>query len=596
MNKTVLVIEDNPVNMKLVKSLLQIGNINVLEAPDAGTGIRIAREQIPDLILMDIQLPDMDGLSATRVIREDPALNGSLIIALTAHAMQDDEEHAMEVGCNGYITKPIDTRSFLDKINGYLNEDKDEKTSPGKDRESKNKILIVDDQPLNVKLLTAKLSNENFKLFEAQSGEEALEKASSFSPDLILLDIMMPGMDGYEVTRRLKADPGTRDIPVILITALDGSEDKAKGMEAGAEEFINKPVNTSELLTRVNSMLKLRRYKEQLKIHTEAKGSFDGTDDREVVGEGKKRMPSVLIVEDDLKDAKVIQSYLETEPYKISVATNGEEAISKTLQEDVDIIFLDVLLPRVNGFEVCRRLKENEQTRNVQIVMATCLGDLDSKLKGIELGADDYLIKPIDARELRARTDTLLKKKAYLDRIYSNYKMALNSAINDGLTGVYNHPYFKSFLELEIIRAERNIYPGALIMIDIDDFKKYNDSLGHWVGDVILRDLAQVIKSVVREIDLVARYGGEEFAVVLPYCKRKDSLTVAGRIKEAIHGHSFANEVSQLPGKITVSMGIAVYPSDASTLEDLIKRADSMLYKAKEEGKNKICVYEEVSH
>ena len=359
---------------------------------------------------------------------------------------------------------------------------------------NKPKVLIVDDEPLNVKLLAGVLSSEQFETIPAYNGDEALQKVIAESPDLILLDIMMPGINGYEVIRRLKSDPENRDIPVILVTALDGTDNKIIGLEAGADEFINKPVNQAELLARVKSLIRLKQYQDQLKAQTHSINFFTPETKEKKSYQKEIDLPSILLVEDDDRDAKLIQTYLYGEPCRIKLARSGEEAISCARQERIDVILLDILLPSMDGFEVCRILKETEQTRNIQIIAVTSLHDLDSKVRGIELGADDYLVKPINMHELRTRVKALIKKKAYLDSLCCRYEVAVYAAITDKLTGLYNHGYFEHFFELEIKRALRQETPVALLMIDVDDFKQYNDKLGHLAGDEILRELASFLK------------------------------------------------------------------------------------------------------
>jgi two-component system cell cycle response regulator len=456
---------------------------------------------------------------------------------------------------------------------------------------SKHRILIVDDEPLNVKLLAAKLSAEKYETIQAYSGEEALGKITADSPDLILLDVMMPDMDGYEVTRRLKNDPTSRDIPVILVTALDGTDNKIKGLEAGADEFLNKPVRTPELLARVKSLLRLKEYQDQLKMRSHSGKLFTAPMGEQRPIQKTIDLPSILLVEDDQKDAKLIQSYLHGEPYQIKLVKDGEETISCVQQEKIDLIVLDILLPGMDGFEVCRRLKREEQTRNIQIVAITSLRDLESKIKGFELGVDDYLVKPINRHELGVRVKALIKKKAYLDSLHANYEIAVHSAITDKLTGLYNQAYFKHFLDFEIKRSLRQKTPVTLFMLDIDDFKQYNDNLGHLAGDGILMELAELIRANVRDTDLAARYGGEEFAVVLSNTNIDDALMSAERIRQIIHGHTFSHIKSLPSKKLSISVGVAVYPSDAGSLEELIQKADSALYKAKKEGKNRVCLH-----
>ena len=456
---------------------------------------------------------------------------------------------------------------------------------------TKHRILIVDDEPLNVKLLEAKLSAEKYETSTAYSGEEALEKIADAAPDLILLDIMMPDMNGYEVTQRLKDNPDSRDIPVRLVTALDGTDNKIKGLEAGADEFLNKPVSTPELLARVKSLLRLKEYQDQLKTPSHSEKIFTAPIGAESATQKSVDLPSILLVEDDEKDAKLIQSYLYGEPYQIKLVKDGEETLSCVEQEKIDLIMLDILLPGINGFEVCRRLKKNDRTRNIQIVAITSLGDLESKIKGLELGADDYLVKPINRHELGVRVKALIKKKAYLDSLHTNYEIAVHSAITDKLTGLYNQAYFKHFLDFEVRRSLRQKTPVTLLMIDVDDFKQYNDRLGHLAGDGILMELGELIRTNIRDIDLAARYGGEEFAVVLPNTAIDEAEMSAERIRQIVHGHTFSHIESSSMKNLSISAGLAIYPYDADSVDGLILQADSALYQAKKAGKNRVCLY-----
>ncbi|UCF91995.1 MAG: response regulator [Desulfobacterales bacterium] len=455
---------------------------------------------------------------------------------------------------------------------------------------TKNRILIVDDDPLNVKLLAAKLPPEHYEAIRAYSGEEALAKIADEAPDLILLDIMMPGIDGYETTKRLKSDPRSQDIPVILVTALDGTDDKIRGLEVGADEFLNKPVNAAELQARVKSLLRLKQYQDQLKTQIDSRSLMTAPRGEFRSIPGETDLPSILLVEDNSKDARLIQSYLHGEAYQINVAHDGEEAISRAQQENIDLILLDILLPGIDGFEVCRVLKGMEETHNIQIVAITNLSDLESRVKGIESGADDFLIKPINKHELRARIKALVKKKAYLNRLLASHAMAVHSAITDKLTGLHNYAYFEHFLHLEVKRADRQDYAVALIMMDIDDFKQFNDRLGHLAGNAILRELGRLIKANIREIDLAARYGGEEFALVLPNTTRTGATRTAERIRQIIEANSFTYEKTRSLPRISVSLGVALYPFDAGNMEALIEQADSALYRAKKAGKNRVCV------
>jgi two-component system cell cycle response regulator len=451
------------------------------------------------------------------------------------------------------------------------------------------KILLVDDEPFNVKLLRAILATQPYHTLSASSGEEALQKVEEEPPDLILLDIMMPGLDGYEVTKRLKRDPGTRDIPIILVTALDGPGNKIKGLEAGADEFLNKPVDKAEILARVKSLLRLKRYQDQLKtrVHSETRIAFPSG--QEKFTNGETSLPAVLLVEDNKNDSHLLQVQLYGQPYEIKCVRNGEEALSLVHQEKIDLVLLDLLLPGMDGFAVTKELKESDETKNIQIVAITALQDLESRIRGIELGVDDYLVKPINMHELKVRVNALIKKKAYLDKLCSGYRSAVRSAITDKLTGLYNYAYFTLFLENEIKRAIRHDHALALIMLDLDDFKHHNDDLGHLAGDQILKEFGHLVCDNVREIDLCFRYGGEEFVIVLPYTGSDPARGIAERLREIIADHPFLSSDPAGSRRITASMGIASYPSHAASVEDLIRKADEALYEAKRKGKNCVC-------
>ena len=587
MEHTVLVVEDDHMNMKLMRSLLGLGGYRVLEAGEAETGLRMAAEQRPDLILMDVQLPGLDGLSATRRLKEDPELADIPVIALTGLAMEGDREKALAAGCRDYISKPINTRSFLDSLGTLLvPEEKEAAPQAGPPKTIQrpySRILVVDDDPMNVKLVMAILKKGGYDSLAAYDGAEALEKVRGHHPDLILLDVMMPGLDGYQVTRELKDDPLTAGIPIIMLTALNGAEDKLRGLESGADEFLTKPVNAPELLARAKSMLRLKQYRDQLLLRASSEKAFGRH-----LAPAAARRPNVLLVEDNAKDMRLFSGQIQGLDINMSVASDGEQALQEILSGEIDLVLLDIFLPGLDGFDVCQRLKQDPVTRDIQVVLITCLKDLEGKIKGMELGADDYLVKPVDGRELTTRIKTLLAKKSYLDRLHTHYEQALSSAISDGLTGLYNQTYLKKFLDLEIKRSLRQGYPTSLLMLDLDDFKALNDRFGHPVGDQVLRETARAIRTGIREVDLASRYGGEEFAVVLPYADRNGARTVADRILAAIREIRLEGAAGRPVDHVTASIGIASCPDSGRDVDALVREADSMLYRAKRAGKNRI--------
>lgn len=587
-HKTVLVVEDNPLNMKLIRVLLQIGQFRVLEAENAETGLQIAREGKPDLILMDIQLPGMDGLAATRILKQDPSTQRIPVVALTSYAMEGDSERAKEAGCDEYITKPIDTREFLNTVRKLVQNVHDPHPQPFVEARYRKKILIVDDEAKNVKLLEAQMPQELYEITRAYNGIEALEKVAQNHPDLVLLDIMMPGMDGYEVTRKLKNDPFSKNIPVILVTALGGIEDKIKGLEAGADEFLNKPVQRVELLARARSLILFKELQEQLISRSQVKGLYKGRpEDGEPAPLGAV-LPKVLVVEDDAQDAKLVRRYLNELPLELEFVSNGTDAFAHIEKNSIDLILLDILLPGFDGFEICRQLKKRDRTRNIQILVTTCLSDLQSKEKSFELGADDVLIKPINGCELKIRVNTLLRKKSYLERLQNIHESNLYEGFTDSLTGLYNRAFLKHFLNLEIKRSLRQKYPVALLMCAIDDFPKVLNSRGTEAGNDILREVGYLLKRNFREVDLPVHLGEEVFSVVLPYANGFGAIQGAERVRKIIQGHSFLQKTPGPSVQIHLSMGIALNSSPDLTVDQFIQMADDSLFQARTEGKGRV--------
>jgi len=267
----------------------------------------------------------------------------------------------------------------------------------------KAQVLIVDDEPLNRKLIRAALSHEQYDIAEAFDGSAALEQIKADPPDLILLDVMMPKLDGWEVTKILKNNPETMFIPIILITALDNISYKIKGLELGADEYLGKPINYLELRTLVKSMIKL-------KIHLDENKNLCGEKDSYRKPDRPSSYPSILLVEDNEKDVKLVENYLPKESYQITSTDTGERALEIAGGEKVDLILLDILLPNMDGFEVLDHLKQMESVENIPIMVVSVLQDVTNKIKAIESGANAYLAKPINKDELKIRIRNLTMK------------------------------------------------------------------------------------------------------------------------------------------------------------------------------------------
>ena len=248
----ILVVDDNPTNLKLVCDLLECEGYEILKAIDAEEAIHILAFRVPDLLLLDIGLPGMDGLTLTRLIRGDERTRHLRIVALTAFAMNGDEEKARAAGCDGYITKPIDTRALSSTVATYL-----PRSGPAT-KEAGLKILIVEDTPSDLKLAQLVLESSGHMVEGTDAAERALQAVKEDRPQIILLDLLLPGIDGFAFARMLKADPDTRDIQIVAVTSFPERFTKADALAAGCDAYLNKPINTAGLAGQLESVIEAR--------------------------------------------------------------------------------------------------------------------------------------------------------------------------------------------------------------------------------------------------------------------------------------------------------------------------------------------------
>ncbi len=447
------------------------------------------------------------------------------------------------------------------------------------------RILVVDDLEANRRLLEAKLGADYYDVLTAQRGEEAVQLAKREKPDLILLDVMMPGgIDGYEACRRLKTMPETRHIPVVILTTLDDRENKLRGLQAGAEEFLTKPFDDVQLMARVKSLLALKIVGDELRAR-EANGRRLGVIGDDAFADPLERhraiAGNVLVVDDNATQIKRIKAALGEE-HRVTMLGEADAVAAP------DLVVVSVTAKSFDGFRIVARMRSGEPTRHLPILAVVEADDRQRAVRALELGAHDIITRPVDEEELVARARTLIRRKRYMDALRARLDQGLELAITDQLTGLYNRRFLFGQLAPLVQRAQCGGEKVSVMTIDIDHFKRLNDTFGHDAGDSVLRDFAVRLGSNTRPSDFACRMGGEEFVVIMPRTSGDIACLAAERLRRSVCASPFA-----VPGvaeqlEVTVSIGVACAEASDESVETLLKRADDALYEAKRTGRNRV--------
>lgn len=448
------------------------------------------------------------------------------------------------------------------------------------------RVLIVDDFAPNLKLLEARLSAEYFDVHAVSSGPEALAVCAAGDCDIVLLDVMMPGMDGFEVCRRLKRDPQTHHIPVVMVTALDQPADRVRGLEAGADDFLTKPLDEIALIARVRSLTRLKVVLDELRLRATTSASFGIPNPVLTAMREDVRDAAILLIEDRASAIGHIRTAFD-KLHKIDVESDPQEALFKGVEGDYDLFIISINLQSHDGLRLCSQFRTIERTRHVPILILSESEDKPRVLRALDLGVNDYLLRPLDRNELTARARTQLRRKRYADSLRDNVKASIEMAVVDMLTGLNNRRYFDLNFPGLVDQAARRGKPLSLMVLDIDHFKRVNDTYGHDAGDQILKIFAARIRRVTRASDIFCRLGGEEFAILMPDTDLDVSRLVAERIRGVVERDLFTYDAARPPIRVTTSIGLAERRGDTSA-EGLMRRADAALYQSKGEGRNRV--------
>ncbi len=452
----------------------------------------------------------------------------------------------------------------------------------------KEKILVVDDERDLVLNLKAALVSEGYEVLTANDGERALGLAEDHLPDIILLDIMMPGMDGFEVCKRLKANPKTENLNVIFLSARDMAYSKVKGLDSGADDYITKPFDHDELLARLRVFARIQEYKKKLSTMVDFSKSINVLDIEEFRKTLMKRIS-------DIFHADLFSIFLlDDGGAKLTMLVNNHPDFEDASGLEINLVDTP-LMKRVviqkkcisvanfsrSEYSALRRKKyKDDYAMGIPLLIGhEVIGvlNLSGNGKGF-FNKPDYTYLMLGAEHLASAISNVMK-----------HKKIEEMAITDGLTGLYNHRYFYEMLQSEFERATRYGSGLSVIITDIDYFKKINDRYGHMSGDMILREISKILKKHTRKVDLVARYGGEEFTLLLPETGKEKAAQVAERIRKDVESRKFKGEKEMI--SVTISLGVEdLNNPEIKTCNDVVRFADNKLYQAKEGGRNRVVV------
>ena len=448
------------------------------------------------------------------------------------------------------------------------------------------RILVVDDIPANVKLLEARLLAEYFDVLTAEDGFRALEICERTQVDVILLDIMMPGIDGFEVCERLKSNPKTAHIPVVMVTALDQPSDRVRGLKAGADDFLTKPVNDLQLIARVKSLVRFKMLSDELRARMQGSRAAN-LDALLRTDAGSDEAPQILLVDERASSQERMIKTLKPVA-EVHAMADPQSALFHAAENPFDLVIVNAHFENYDPLRLCSQLRSLERTRFIPVLLVTEQGDNDMVVRALDLGVNDYIVRPVDPNELVARTLTQIRRKRFNDRLRESMEQSIELSVTDGLTGLSNRHYLDNHLELLFRRARARGRTLSVCMTDIDSFKAVNDTYGHDAGDEVLREFAARVRASVRGADLACRFGGEEFVVIMPDTSAEDAATVAERLRQSIESKPFVIRGRNLALSLTASMGIASTAAGVETPEELMKQADQALYAAKHSGKNRV--------
>ena len=557
-NLSVLVVDDNETNQLVAVAMLKQLGVTADTAMNGQQALDAFIECQHDLVLMDCNMPVMNGYESTKAIRQlEKSINQPVIIALTAKDKKSELEQCMTVGMDGYLLKPFEMSGLLEKIQDCFDEDKLGQLTI--QHTTDNSVLAVDEQ--------SAIEEKVFNVLVDCTGDAIQKIIESYLIDtplyMVRLAAAMKAGDVsgcLELAHKLKGS--SRNLGATGIISICRDIENTWTKDTIERDNIT---DITEQLDDEFAAVKLCLSEKLKKINPPYKGNV------------KRNKEVILVVDDDQSTRMTLCSVLEREGYQVEQGVNGREAIKLFESLKPNIIIMDAMMPIIDGFEACKQIKALDSAKDVPILITTALENEQSVDLAYQSGAADFIPKPINLSVLRQRVKRLLDKQSADDHVQK-------LAYVDGLTGLPNRTAFVEQFEQELGHAKRVDSALAIFFIDVDQFKNINDSLGHEAGDVLLKAMAGRLSGCIRSGDVLARLGGDEFIVLLSHIKGNKTAEKVAKSMLHVLKEPFVIGTNEVV--VGVSIGISISPDDGVSKDNLLKHADTAMYKAKASGRN----------
>lgn len=442
-------------------------------------------------------------------------------------------------------------------------------------------ILVVDDVLPNLRLLEAKLIIENFQVILVNSGQKALDILNQQQVDLVLLDVMMPEMDGFEVCKRIRSNRAIADLPVVMITAYGDIQHRVRSLEVGADDFLTKPINDTALFARVRSLLELKFLLDELNVREKTLGAFYLLPSTNTTIEDDLAYDDILLIHEAGAAADKIRKTLEEVKSKVVHLTNDQDIVKAIHMGDYALIILSLSLENNKSLELLSWLRSEDLTRRIPILLTGDESQLSKFVTGLDMGASDYFLRPIEKAEVLLRCRTQLRKSAYSERLKSLQNVSVSANFIDHSTGLYNKKYLLRYLEGFMKNAMQMARPVSLIMMSVDFINEaINPKTSVGGLERMMSEISKKISAYISISDLLTRTGLHDLAILMIDTPVEIAVQFSEKLRQYLLKQSFSQDQNIIRAKI--SLGITCSSGSTSTPDSFLQKAEKALSDAKQ--------------